>query len=86
MQTRDVAATEVLRALLLNLAQSRARILLLNLEDLWLETCPQNTPGTTTQRVNWRRKAGHTLEEMKRLRGVTETLAAVDEERMRRSG
>jgi len=51
----------VLHALLKFLARSRAEVVLVNLEDLWLETRPQNTPGTSTERVNWRRKMKRTL-------------------------
>jgi 4-alpha-glucanotransferase len=50
-------ARTVLHALLTFLGRSRAELVLVNLEDLWLETRPQNTPGTCTERVNWRRKA-----------------------------
>jgi 4-alpha-glucanotransferase len=37
---------------------------LINLEDLWLEKRPQNVPGTSTERPNWRRKAKLTLEQL----------------------
>ena len=47
---------EVLRLWLLRLAGSQARYLIVNLEDLWLEDSPQNVPGTTTQKPNWRQK------------------------------
>ncbi|GBD11906.1 4-alpha-glucanotransferase [bacterium HR23] len=53
----------VLEACLAFLAHSPAHFLLVNLEDLWLETTPQNVPGTSTERPNWRRKARYTLEE-----------------------
>jgi len=39
-------------------------VLLLNLEDLWLETKAQNVPGTTHERPNWRRRARYGLEEI----------------------
>jgi len=47
---------QVLDRLLTRLASSRARFLLVNLEDLWLETESQNVPGTGPERSNWRRK------------------------------
>lgn len=47
------------------LAQSQARILLVNLEDLWLEQAFQNMPGTGDERPNWRRKAALSLEQIK---------------------
>lgn len=49
-------AGAVLRATWDWLAASPARVVLLNVEDLWLETEPQNTPNTTEERPNWRRK------------------------------
>jgi 4-alpha-glucanotransferase len=54
----------VLAAILRHLGSSDARWLLLNLEDLWLETGSQNTPGTSTERVNWRRKLRFSLEQL----------------------
>jgi 4-alpha-glucanotransferase len=56
-------ARSVLRALLKFLGRSEAELVLVNAEDLWLELEPQNTPGTTTERVNWRRKARLPLEQ-----------------------
>ena len=37
----------------------------MNLEDLWLETEPQNVPGTWQERPNWQRKARLSLEEIR---------------------
>ncbi len=48
------------------LGASSARWVLLNLEDLWGETAPQNTPGTSLERVNWSRKARLGLDELRR--------------------
>jgi len=39
-------------------------MLLLNLEDLWLEERPQNVPGTFEERPNWQRKTRYTLEQI----------------------
>lgn len=72
---------DVEKALLVTLGRSRAHVVLTNLEDLWCETRPQNVPGTTEERVNWRRKARYSLEEMQKLPGVTGTLRALDEAR-----
>jgi 4-alpha-glucanotransferase len=44
------------------LFRSDAEVVLLNLEDFWMETRPQNTPGTTAERINWRRKMKLPLE------------------------
>jgi 4-alpha-glucanotransferase len=56
---------EVYQGLLHHLGASQARWLMLNLEDLWLETTSQNTPGTRTERVNWRRKARWSIEQLR---------------------
>lgn len=53
----------VLRAILAHLASSPGRLLLVNLEDLWLETRSQNVPGTAHEHPNWRRKARFAIEE-----------------------
>jgi len=71
LKSQKPSVREVLRAVLAWLRASRAETLLVNLEDLWLEERPQNVPGTTTERPNWRRKARLTLEQImagKRLR------------------
>jgi len=47
------------------LAASPAAVLLVNLENLWMETQPQNLPGTGQERPNWRRKLRFTLEEFR---------------------
>lgn len=60
------------------LAASRAPMLVLNLEDLWLETRPQNVPGTTTQRPNWRVKSRHALERFTGLPRVLKLLGELD--------
>jgi len=64
------------------LAASPAECVILNVEDLWLETLRQNTPGTTAERPNWRRKLCHSLEAWDELPGLRELLVAVD--RLRR--
>src|SRR5215510_6265311 len=38
------------------LSDSMANIVLVNLEDLWEESLPQNVPATHTERPNWRRR------------------------------
>jgi 4-alpha-glucanotransferase len=74
----------VLRAVLEYLAASAARLVLVNLEDLWQETEPQNVPGTHHQRPNWRRKARLSFEEMSRRPEVVGMLQRID--RLRRGG
>jgi 4-alpha-glucanotransferase len=53
-----------LQACLRWLCASPADLVLLNLEDLWEEERPQNVPGTSSERPNWRRKSRLTIEEM----------------------
>ncbi|MEX0785290.1 MAG: 4-alpha-glucanotransferase, partial [Dehalococcoidia bacterium] len=73
------------RGLLGALASSRAQNVLVNLEDLWLETEAQNVPGTVDEHPNWRRKAAHSLEELRKLPEVSETLGEVDRRRRGRT-
>jgi 4-alpha-glucanotransferase len=68
---------DVLRALLVYLAGSPAQLLVMNLEDLWLETQPQNVPGTVEERVNWRRKARFTIDDAMMLDELRVTIGAV---------
>lgn len=66
------------------MAGSGADLLLINLEDLWLETLPQNVPGTWNERPNWRRKARHALASLRANRSVLDILAAVAHTRITR--
>jgi 4-alpha-glucanotransferase len=81
---REPSERAVLRACLAYLASSRAYVQVVNLEDLWLESRPQNVPGTTVQNPNWRRRARHSLEELGALSPMVATLREVD--RRRRAG
>jgi len=78
------SAESVARAFLKLLSASRAEVVLVNLEDLWGESQPQNVPGTTDQRPNWQRKARYSLEEFFRMTQVLDTLREVD--RLRSEG
>ncbi|WP_435017015.1 4-alpha-glucanotransferase [Tundrisphaera sp. TA3] len=60
------------------LAASPSRVLLLNVEDFWLETEPQNTPNTVEERPNWRRKLRQSFEEFSRDPAVLSALRRVD--------
>jgi 4-alpha-glucanotransferase len=73
----------VIRGCLCRLAASPARVLSINLEDLWGERHPQNVPGTTTERPNWLRKAKLSLEKFCQDETILATLREVD--RLRRS-
>ncbi len=74
----------VLESLLSFLAASPAGSVTINLEDLWLESRPQNTPGTSSERPNWRRQAKYTLEDIARHPAFGRLLGHVD--RLRNSG
>jgi len=67
-----------LKACLSFLAGSQAHIVLVNLEDLWLETKPQNVPSTKEEYPNWRRKAQYSLEECCHMPQVLDTLQTID--------
>lgn len=73
----------VARALLAHLASGPAQWELVNLEDLWSETLSQNVPGTSTERINWRRKTRLSLEQIKRDPAVREQLRLVHRLRKR---
>jgi 4-alpha-glucanotransferase len=45
------------------LAAGPSKVVVVNLEDLWGETEPQNRPGTGSEQPNWRRKAARTIEQ-----------------------
>jgi 4-alpha-glucanotransferase len=73
-----VSDEELLAACLSELAASNARRVIVNLEDLWLETRPQNVPGTVGEYPNWRRVARHPLERIRDLPHVVDTLRRID--------
>lgn len=43
----------------IDLARGPSEVVLLTLEDLWLEPAPQNVPGTSHERANWLRPLEH---------------------------
>jgi 4-alpha-glucanotransferase len=74
----------VLKAALSLLSASKAAVVLVNLEDLWLDTEPQNVPGTEAEHPNWRRKARYGFETFCQLPAVVDVLREVD--RIRKQG
>jgi 4-alpha-glucanotransferase len=74
----------VLRAWLCYLANGDAELVLINLEDLWLEPQPQNVPGTWEERPNWKRKAQFSLEHVDRMDTVADILKKIDQVRKAR--
>ena len=73
----------VLKAWLTFLAQSDEAFLLINLEDLWLEAAPQNTPGTWQERPNWQHKARLSLEAIRRSDSISHLLQTISDIRRR---
>jgi 4-alpha-glucanotransferase len=82
----DDLGREVLRGCLSFLASGAARVVVVNLEDLWWETDPQNVPGTGSERPNWRRRARHTFEEFRTMPEVVDALREIDRLRARSGG
>lgn len=77
----DGAAVEERRALhgcLRHLAAGAAEVVMVDLEDLQLETEPQNRPGTGPEAGNFRRRARHTLEEVTADAAMAALLRQVD--------
>ena len=73
----DTSAVAVLRGWLSFLASGQEEFLLINLEDLWLETEPQNVPGTWQERLNWQRKTRYSLEQIRALPEVLTVLRTI---------
>jgi len=70
---------DILHACLAYLSASGTDMVLVNMEDLWLETKFQNVPGTTTEYPNWRRKARYGLEDIRSLPEIRYALMVIDE-------
>jgi 4-alpha-glucanotransferase len=73
-----------LRGFLALLAASPALAVVINLEDLWLESEPQNRPGTGPEQPNWRRKARYGLEDVTSSGDMQALLAQVNWLRQRK--
>lgn len=76
----------ILQACLAYLSASAAPAVLVNLEDLWLETRPQNVPGTLDEHPNWRRKARYTFDQFRQMPEVVDVLRQVDRLRRGKTG
>lgn len=74
-------AQAVVRGVLRFLARSPARMVLVSLEDLWLEERPQNTPGTWRERPNWQRKMARTWAQIRRSKAIRATLGQINRDR-----
>ena len=73
----EAPAETLLPAALERLAASSARLVLLGLEDLWLETEPHNQPGTPSTE-NWTLKARHPVDGLEELAEVDRLVQTVD--------
>jgi 4-alpha-glucanotransferase len=80
-------ALSVVKACWAHLAASPARVVLVNLEDLWLETEPQNVPGLGEGGNNWLQKTRHGFDVFSQMPQVVNVLGEVNRLRtLRRSG
>jgi 4-alpha-glucanotransferase len=73
------APAAVLQASLAFLSASAAQVILVNCEDLWLDTQQQNYPGTYDERPNWRQKARYSLETLRQMPQVLATLRTISQ-------
>jgi len=76
-------ATRGLTPTLQFLSKSMANIVLVNVEDLWGETVPQNVPATSTERPNWRRRMRPSVDQIRKMAGIGEVLSNVFAQRSR---
>ncbi|MGZ4125462.1 MAG: 4-alpha-glucanotransferase, partial [Actinomycetota bacterium] len=74
-------AAAVLEAALRFLGRSEAALVIVALEDLWLEERPQNVPGTASERPNWRGRLRLTLDELAADERVNRLIDAIAAER-----
>jgi 4-alpha-glucanotransferase len=72
---------DVLRGCLSHMAAGPARLVTVDLEDLWLERRPQNRPGTGAGVGNWARRSARTLEQARADPRVTAVLAELEARR-----
>lgn len=72
-------ARRALRASLDHMARSAARLVMTDLEDLWLERWPHNRPGTGPEAGNWQHRSARTLEDVQSDSEVAGALRRIDE-------
>lgn len=77
----DPTTADIVAGVVEDLAAQEAEIVVVGLEDLWLEERPQNQPGTFQERPNWRRTAARTLEEIGADPAIDAVLARVERAR-----
>ena len=79
---RPTSDAELLQAELACLARSSADLVQASVDDLLGETEPQNVPGTSIERPNWRRKLRLSLEEIRASPEIHRLLAALSREKV----
>lgn len=72
---------DLLQFVLKKMAVSPARHVMVNIEDVWRETNPQNIPGITDGYPNWRRRLAVPVEEWRRHNGIKAIIASLNEYR-----
>jgi len=77
-----VYTIELRDAILAYLARSRARLMLIQLEDVLSEVEQANMPGTTDAHPNWRRRLSPSLEEIDRGVELSRVAALIEEARL----
>lgn len=84
LRGEEDATKEVLEGVLMFLGGSAAEIVLVNLEDLWLEREPLNVPGVPER--SWKRKFRYTLEEIRANGEIERILRRLDQMRREADG
>ena len=77
-----VYTTDLADAILAYLGRSRARLMLVQLEDVLSEAEQANLPGTTDAHPNWRRRLSRSLEEIDRGFELRHVAALIEEARL----
>jgi len=80
--SEPVYTTEFADAILAYLGRSRARLMLVQLEDVLSEAEQANLPGTTDAHPNWRRRLSHSVEEIDRGVELRRVAALIEKARL----
>jgi 4-alpha-glucanotransferase len=79
LKKKRAAPEEILRGSYRFLGRSRAKVVLVNLEDLWQEVLPQNIPATSRERPNWRRRLRYSVERIRNDREIKKILKELND-------
>lgn len=80
LKKQNTDDSRLLFSLWLLQAKSPAALQLINIEDLWNETNPQNIPNAA-KAPNWQRKLHYSLEQIKQMSTISEQLDAIHQQR-----